>query len=212
MEALNQVPAHLRILACPQDCVKDFTPLAEEAGFELFAGPKDDVLERYCMVIRHFGIDYLIRATGDNPFVFADAAAAINAEALTLGSDYAGFSGLPPGAGVEAVKAQTLLHAGEEASGTYDHEHVCPYLYTHPEKFLLHRPLAPIHWKAPDIGLTVDTEEDYKKAQILYAELEKFSANGERYKGSVIIKTFREIFPVFSAEPEGRGSPPVPAS
>jgi spore coat polysaccharide biosynthesis protein SpsF len=195
MEALNRVPAALRILACPEDSVSAFTPLAAETGFTLFAGPKDDVLGRYCNALHHFGIRRAIRATGDNPFVFADAAAAINAEALALGADYGGYSGLPLGAGVESISADALLRAETEAATAFDHEHVCPYLYTHPELFLLHRPLAPLRWQGGsatqplDIRLTVDTAADYERAQLLYAELDRLGE--ERYRGSSIISAYR---------------------
>jgi spore coat polysaccharide biosynthesis protein SpsF len=140
----------------------------------------------------------LIRATGDNPFVFADAAYTITTDALALGADYAGYSGLPLGAGVESVTAKALLQAGTEASSRYDREHVCPYLYTHPEKFLLHRPLAPQYWQGPEIRLTIDTQQDYEQAQVLYAELDRLEnagelSEGDRYKGEVIIGAYREL-------------------
>ena len=195
MEALNNVPVDLRILACPQDSVNEFTPLAKKAGFELCAGPKEDVLERYCLAIRKYYISQVLRATGDNPFVFADAAGAINAEGLALSADYAGYAGLPQGAGVEAVKASALLRAAADAASAFDREHVCPFLYGHPEHFLLHRPLAPLRWQAPNARLTVDTDEDYKRAQTLYAALESQVNKEERHKGSVILKVYRNIFP-----------------
>ena len=200
MEALNQVPAHLRLLACPEDCVAAFEPLAAAAGFELLAGPKDDVLERYCLAIRRFSIRQVIRATGDNPFVFADAAAALNAEAMALGADYAAYSGLPYGAGVESVKAAALLRAGAEAAAPFEREHVCPYLYGHPEYFLLHRPLAPPRWRDDAPGgntprLTVDTREDYDRARELFAALDFFGEDGERWRGTGILKTYRNVFP-----------------
>jgi spore coat polysaccharide biosynthesis protein SpsF len=199
MEALNTVPAHLRILACSEDSAAAFAPLAAEAGFELFAGPKDDVLARYCLAVERFGVKHIIRATGDNPFVFADAAAAINAEALALGADYAGYSGLPHGAGVESVSAAALLRAGKEAATPFEREHVCPFLYGHPENFLLHRPLAPLRWQRA-IRLTVDTQEDYERAQTLYAALDKSVnagtlKNEERYRGTAIINTYKAVFP-----------------
>ena len=193
MEALNHVPSDLRILACTDDSVKEFTPFAQEADFKLIAGPKDDVLERYCIVIRTYNITHLIRATGDNPFVFSDAAAAIHAEGLRLTADYAGYAGLPLGAGVEAVNAAALLRAADEAAARYDREHVCPYLYTHPGKFLLHRPLAPLRWQSP-VRLTVDTEEDYEQAKILYAALEKHTCGSERCRGTAILDVYRKIF------------------
>jgi len=195
MEALDRIPAELRVLACPEDSSSAFAELAEEAGFTLFAGPKEDVLERFCLCLRNFGIRHIIRATGDNPFVFADAAYAIITEGLALGADYAGYSGLPPGAGVESVNAKALLLAGTEAVSQYDREHVCPYLYTHPEKFLLHRPLAPQPWQGPELRLTIDTQEDYERAQALYAALDDLEkagklTEGERYKGEVIINAY----------------------
>ena len=193
MEALSRIPASLKILACPDDSLCAFTPVAEEAGFEIFAGPKEDVLERYCKVIRHYSLDRVIRATGDNPFVFTDAAAAINAEGSALSADYAGYYGLPVGAGVESVSAAALLRAGSETAAAYDREHVCPYLYTHEKIFNLHRPLSPLRWKAPEIRITVDTEEDYERAKILYSALDSIDTG--RYYGAEIIKKYREIFP-----------------
>jgi len=193
MEALNRIPAGLRILACPEDSAGAFAPLAAEAGFELFSGPKEDVLGRYCLAVKRFGVKYVIRATADNPFVFTDAAAAINAEALALGAAYAGYSGLPLGAGTESVSAAALLLAGGEAAAPFEREHVCPYLYTRPESFLLHRPLAPLRWQGPAIRLTVDTREDYERALALYAALDK--PGEERYRGAAIIRTYKTLFP-----------------
>jgi spore coat polysaccharide biosynthesis protein SpsF len=195
MEALRGIPADLYVLACAEDCLIPFRPLADQAGFTLLSGPKEDVLARYCLVIRQFNISRVIRATGDNPFVFADAAAAINAEALSLNADYAGYSGLPPGAGVESVDAEALLRAEAEALSPYDREHVCPYLYGHPETFSLHRPPAPRRWRDKGVRLTVDVAEDYERAQRLYAALSRIEDPRARSRGETIIAVYKEIFP-----------------
>jgi len=171
MEALAFLPSEKKILACPEDSVSAFAPLADEAGFILVPGPKEDVLARYCLAIRKSGADRVIRATADNPFVFIDAAGAIESEGAALGADYAGYSGLPVGAGVESVASDALLRAEREAKDPYEREHVCPYLYRHPELFRLHRPLAPKLWQGPDCRITVDTKEDYDRARSLYESL-----------------------------------------
>jgi spore coat polysaccharide biosynthesis protein SpsF len=194
MEALREIPADRYVLACPEDGAGPFGPLAEAAGFALAAGPKEDVLARYCLAIRRFGIHRVIRATGDNPFVFADAAAAINAEARSLNADYAGYSGLPLGAGVESVDAASLLRAEVEARAPHEREHVCPYLYGHPECFSLHRPLAPRRWQGSGIRLTVDTAEDYERAQALYAALARLENPRHARRGETIIAVYQEIF------------------
>ena len=171
MEAFRFFPVEAKILACPEDSASAFAPLAEEAGFTLVPGPKEDVLARYCLAIRRCGAERIVRATADNPFVFVDAAITKNLEAQTLCADYAGYSGLPIGAGVESVAAEALLWAEREAKDPAEREHVCPYLYNHPGLFLLHRPLAPARWRGPETRLTVDTQEDYERAQVLYDRL-----------------------------------------
>ncbi|MDR1908403.1 MAG: spore coat protein [Spirochaetaceae bacterium] len=206
MEALNRIPAEARILACPADCAETFEPLAGEAGFALYAGSKEDVLARYCGALRHFFLkvspapgedglpDRVIRATGDNPFVFADAALRIHDEATALGADYAGYAGLPYGAGVESLETYALLQAEREAREQAEREHVAPYLYKHPEYFRLHRPLAPRPWQAP-LRLTVDTEEDYRRAERLYALLDERCGPGNpaRWRGETIIEACKDL-------------------
>jgi len=191
MEALNQVPADVRILACPEDSLSSFASLTKEANFQILAGPKEDVLERYCMAIREYSIDRVIRATGDNPFVFADAAASLNDEAVSKKADYAGYGELPYGAGVESVAASALLLASKQAKLQPEREHVCPYLYNHPELFTLHRPISPARWHYPDIRLTVDTQEDFDRAAELYAALKN---EPNRHNGETIIKKYAKMF------------------
>ena len=145
---------------------------------------------RYCIAIRYCNADRIIRATGDNPFVFSDAASIINNEAVELGVDYAGYPGLPYGAGVEAVNAEALLRAEKDAVTAYDRENVCPYLYGNPKIFRLHLPYAPVRWQGRDMRVTVDTEEDYERAQTLYAALADFPL-AERSRGETVIKAYR---------------------
>ena len=190
MIALNQIPVDKRILACPQDSLSSFKPIVKQTGFEIITGSKEDVLDRYCKTIKKYSIKRLIRATADNPFVFTDAALSINNEALAKNADYAGYTYLPYGAGVESVSASALLLASESAALPFEREHVCPYLYNNPNIFNLHRPSAPSMWRYPDIRLTVDTQEDYDRAVELYTALKNKPL---RYNGCTIIKYYKKI-------------------
>ena len=193
MEAFAFSPWEEKILACPEDCVSSFAPLAQEAGFTIVTGPKDDVLARYCIAVRRCGADRIIRATGDNPFVFTDAAAALHREAIDANADYAAYDALPLGAGVESVASEALLRAEREAELAMEREHVCPYLYGHPELFRLHRPPAPAAWQGTDLRLTVDTDEDYNRAQALYRRLQSLPPE-KRNLGENIISVYRNMF------------------
>jgi spore coat polysaccharide biosynthesis protein SpsF len=191
LETLSLIPADEYVLACPEDCLEAFTPIAKRGRFAIFAGSKNDVLNRYCSAIRYFGIAEdarIIRATGDNPFVFAAAAAEINREASALGADYAGYTDLPYGAGVESVLASALLRAEKEGTLETEREHVCPYLYGNPARFKLHRPLAPKKWQYPALRLTIDTKEDYENACRLYNILTEAAGPEKRYHEEEIIK------------------------
>jgi spore coat polysaccharide biosynthesis protein SpsF len=213
MEALNGVPCDVRVLACPEDCETSFLPLARRAGFELVTGPKDDVLKRFCVAIRRFKPDRVIRATGDNPFVFADAAAALSREAAD--ADYSGYTGLPYGAGVEVLVSDALLRAEKEVTEPFEREHVCPYLYNHPERFRVYRSSAPKKWLDPLMAegkvmrLTVDTAEDLEAAKALYVALTseygvQTTTYSERFLGENIIRVYlKRFFPErFFARPE----------
>jgi len=188
MEALSCVPCDIRVLACPEDCETQFRPLAEKAGFDICTGSKEDVLARYCTAIRRYSPDRVIRATADNPFVFVDAAEKIAAEAAALNAAYACYAGIPVGTGVEAVSAEALLRAEKEGRRQTEREHVCPYLYGHPELFRLHRPLALPEWQGPEIRLTVDTPEDFRRAENIYRILSEKTSGKDRYMGKEILK------------------------
>ena len=193
MEAFSFFPVDQKILACPHDCVDTFNALADEAGFHIVPGPTDDVLERYSLAVKYSGAERIIRVTGDNPFVFTDAALSIHKEAMDLNADYAGYSSLPHGAGAEAVLSEALLRAQKEAVSEYDREHVCPYLYNNPLLFHIHRPLVPKIWQGINMRITVDTPEDYKEAEKLYSLLSLLPLS-ERNLGENIIKSWKTLY------------------
>jgi spore coat polysaccharide biosynthesis protein SpsF len=78
---------------------------------------------------------------------------------------------MPIGMGVEIVSADALLRAEVEARGKPEREHVCPYLYGHPELFRIDRPEAPTEYLLPGASLTVDTKADYEAVLRLYGVL-----------------------------------------
>jgi len=116
MEALSCIPADEHILACPEDSYGTFKTLAERAGFAITTGPKDDVLRRFVLAIEAFKLDYCIRATADNPFVFADAAWLCAQETLALEADYGTLTSMPYGSGVELIRPKPSVGRTGKAS------------------------------------------------------------------------------------------------
>ncbi|MCF7915898.1 MAG: NTP transferase domain-containing protein [Spirochaetaceae bacterium] len=175
MEALKKVPADVYALVTDRDSYQALSGYADAVGFETFLGPKDDVLQRYADAIKYFQVDTVIRATGDNPLVSGECGALLlelytqNCEEYRI--DYSGFDGLPVGTGVECVRAEALLRANREAESSYDREHVCPYLYNHPDFFKVYRPVAPKECFFPKMRVTLDTDQDYRRLQTIFNTL-----------------------------------------
>lgn len=169
MRRLRALPADAYVLATDADGAKALAGVAEEAGFDIFEGPKDDVLRRYALVARYYGFHRIVRATGDNPFVSVPLARLALEESASREPpyDYVGLSGMPIGMGVEVVAAKALLEADERATQPYEREHVCPFLYGRPLEFSVRRPACPPGYRLPLARVTVDTEADYRRAQKL---------------------------------------------
>ncbi len=131
----------------------------ERCGADVLRGPADDVLGRFAMAVKAYGLDDLIRATADNPAVDLDAPLRTLALLHFTGAHHIVERGLPIGAAVEAVSARAILQADELATDPYDREHVTPYIRRE-ERFRTMDGIAPGHVRAPKLRLTVDTAED----------------------------------------------------
>lgn len=171
MRRLRGIRADAYVLATDAAGAQALGPVAAAFGFSVFAGPKDDVLARFVMAAGAFGLDRVVRATGDNPFVSVPLAELALDESDASGADYVGLSGMPVGMGVEVVRAPALVIADSSTTSTFDREHVCPYLYGHPDRFLVRRPSCPDTYHNPQARVTVDTSDDYERAMAIFAAL-----------------------------------------
>lgn len=168
LSAMRKVKADRYFVATDFDSLEKLSSIAQRNGFEIFAGPLEDVLERFCLLIKETDADTVIRATADNPFLFYESAVSLleqfERRSQTGKCDYITYTGLPHGSGVEIFNAKSLLKAKEQTSDSYDHEHVGPALYNHQENFTSVFLNAPKEWNFPYLRTTIDTAEDYRKA------------------------------------------------
>ena len=180
---LHQVLKNLRgcdvqdyFLATDHNSAKVFEEITKEVDFKLFVGPENDVLERFFLLIDQENPDIVVRATGDNPFLFTDAANYSIKRFLELNQkskvDYFTLTGLPHGSGIEIFLGKSLLDARNKTNLAYDHEHVGPALYNHTENFSCLFEPAPENWNFPKLRTTIDTYFDFKKAEKLYQLLD----------------------------------------
>ncbi len=169
LAAMKKVKADAYFLATDVESGPELEAFARTAGYSLYAGSKEDVLDRFLKTIELSKADVVVRATADNPFLFYEAASALLEEYREReGSspvDYITWTGLPHGSGVEVFNAHSLESAAPLTDSPYDHEHVGPALYNHTDRFTCLFLRAPKEFYYPELRTTVDLYADYRRAQ-----------------------------------------------
>ena len=74
LSSMHKVKADYYYVATDEASYEALLPVCKEYGFECFAGPLDDVLARFTMLLEQIKTKTVIRATADNPFLFYEAA------------------------------------------------------------------------------------------------------------------------------------------
>jgi spore coat polysaccharide biosynthesis protein SpsF len=131
----------------------------ERLGVVVVRGSDLDVLGRFALAVSTLGLSAVIRATADNPAVDLDAPRRTLEQLIRTGADHVGESGLPYGAGVEAISADALLLAADLATDGYDREHVTPLL-RRDQRFFALETAAPERLTRPRLRLSIDTDAD----------------------------------------------------
>jgi spore coat polysaccharide biosynthesis protein SpsF len=171
MRSLAAVPADIRALLTDTRSIEELRPLAEAEGYGAFGGPDEDVLARYCLACREFGVSTVIRATGDNPLTSARLATDILGVHRAGRADLSHYLGCPWGMGVEVVEASALFAAENDARAADEREHITTFLYRHRQRFTILEPQAPSYACLPEAVVTVDTQDDYDRVSRIFETL-----------------------------------------
>jgi spore coat polysaccharide biosynthesis protein SpsF len=142
------------------------------AGVGCWRGPLDDVLARFVGALEAAGLPKtFVRLTADCPLADPGLIDRCVDQHAASGADYTYNSKdwtFPKGLDVEVCETAALLHAARETTDAYDHEHVTPYVYRHPDQFRLEAvtrtPPLRYRW-------TVDTPEDFAFVTAVYEAL-----------------------------------------
>lgn len=146
--------------------------LGERMRVGVFRGSEEDVLDRYLQAARAFTLDIVVRVTGEDPLVDPETVEQLLALHAAAGADYS--SNLMPRTfpvGLDAEVFPTGLL--EDLAGrplTPEHrEHVTLFVREHPEEFKTANLWAPPWLYGPDLRFTVDTGEDFRLMEAIYA-------------------------------------------
>lgn len=135
---------------------------AEHNGVPVHRGSEHDVLERYAGAARASGAEVIVRLTADCPLLDPVVIAQVVGLRATTGVDYASNIDpptWPDGLDCEVVTTPVLFTASREAEGSFDREHVTPFIRNNRSRFSTRNLAAPLPGLAEE-RWTLDTKAD----------------------------------------------------
>lgn len=168
---LGWIVQHLRDLPWPlviatSDQVQDdaISRQCEQMDVRCFRGSEQDVLDRYYQCAVAYGFSHVIRLTGDNPCPDTEVIHQLVALHLASAADYThSFGELPVGVGAEIFKFESLQDSWREGHAAHHREHVNEFIIEQPSRFRIMKLEVAPDKHAPNLRLTIDTQEDYQR-------------------------------------------------
>ncbi|MDD5699627.1 MAG: glycosyltransferase family protein [Candidatus Nanoarchaeia archaeon] len=153
------------------DIIEEF---CRERGINCFRGSEEDVLDRFYKTALEYGLDIIIRITGDCPLISPEVINKAIKEFNEGNADYlsnAAKRSYPRGLDVEIFSFKTLEAVHQLAKEEPEREHVTAFIYNNPETFRIGHLTADDWIKHPEIRLCLDTQEDLDLLTIIYNSL-----------------------------------------
>lgn len=171
----------------------ELVSIAQREGAKHFRGSKEDVLSRYYFACKENDLKIIVRITSDCPCIDAEVVDSVIEKHMATKADFTSNTlvrTFPHGLDTEVLNFDTLEKAHFEAKQGFEREHVCPYIYkSNPQMFKISTVEAPQRLRAPDIRITLDTEEDYA---LLCAVFDYLYPKNKFFGTEDIIKLFND--------------------
>jgi spore coat polysaccharide biosynthesis protein SpsF len=141
--------------------------IGRNEGIDVFRGESEDVVKRYVDAASKFDLEYVVRVTGDCPFVDGDSLdycldIAQQSEDFDLATTKGYF---PVGIDYEIYNSKTMEFLNSEDLTNEEREHLTLSIYNNPEKFRIMPLYPPDSWPKVSEHLTVDNISDYQFAK-----------------------------------------------
>lgn len=159
----------------------------------IYRGSENNVLDRYYQAAKCFKADIVVRITADDPLKDVKIVDEVIKELLVKDVDFTFNNNpvsFPEGMDVEVFKFTALEIANRNSVDLFEQEHVTQYFHKNPLIFTsrnvsFHKDLSFLRW-------TIDTQQDYKFAQLVYKNLYNFNKYFE----------FQDILKLIDSNPE----------
>jgi spore coat polysaccharide biosynthesis protein SpsF (cytidylyltransferase family) len=180
------VHANYKILATSEGVDDNvLADIAENKGWNVVRGSVEDVLSRFARAVIDYGLDIVIRVTGDCILIDHRLVNYAISKFHEFGADYLALTNIIDGFDCEVIKGEAIVEADKKAILPSEREHVTPYIRKSDKfkKVLFpygERDLSHIH-------LSLDYRED---AEVIESIIRNFE--GEDYKYEEVVDLIDE--------------------
>ena len=138
---------------------------AKQENINYYRGSEDDVMLRIIEAAESVNADIVVEITGDCPIIDPQIVEQTIRMFKAHNADYvsnAHIRSYPDGMDTQVFLLEALKRSASMTDDSLDHEHVSLHIRNHHEIFSHIYLIAPpeLHW--PELGLTLDEEDDYK--------------------------------------------------
>lgn len=167
---------------------------AEALGIRTFRGDENDVLGRHVALAEAFGVDHVVRVTGDNPLTDLPLIESMVATHLEADADYTYVPGdaLLMGILSEVISRRALEKSHRDGEDRHRSELVTLYIKENPDAFRVVRAELPEELYRPEYRLTVDERNDLVLMERIFDKL---------YRSGGVLETIAAI-QLLDEEPE----------
>lgn len=147
---------------------------ALKIGTKVFRGSQEDVLSRYYLAAKEYGLDIIVRITSDCPLYDPNVLDEMikfylenEYEVVSNASSDLSKRTYPRGLDTEIFSFEILENAYKNAEEKYQREHVTPYIYENTDQVFYYKnnvDYSKYRW-------TLDTDEDFKLISEVYKHL-----------------------------------------
>lgn len=156
------------------DTDQPINDLCDRLNVKYFRGSEEDVLKRVLDAAKSVSADLIVEITGDCPFVDPDIVNhcldVFNEGEYDFVSNTISRT-FPVGLDVRIFPVRVLEEVNSLTDNPIDHEHVSIYIYEHPERYRIRNIEAKGELFWPELGITLDTMEDYELITKIFEEL-----------------------------------------
>ena len=128
---------------------------------EFYQGSGDDPALRMLKAARKYGIDIIVRVTGDSPLISYELIDYLLDSHIKIGADFSYFKNAPLGARPEIVNTIAIAKLLDNAQTMGYSEYLSLFFKNNPDTFNLNEVDAPKEFSYPNYRLNLDYEEDY---------------------------------------------------